>query len=55
MAAYSDQPNLVEKAVLKLYEPKNQARLLQLAWRISLLMLVLGFIIILKSILPNFM
>lgn len=55
MAAYKDRPNLVEKAVIKLGEPENQVRLLQAAWRISLLMLVLGFIIILKTILPNFM
>ena len=37
MAACDDRPNLVERAVLKLGEPQNQARLLQVAWRISLL------------------
>ena len=52
MAVDEDQPNLVEKVVIKLSERENQARLLQAAWRISLLMLVLGFIIILKTILP---
>lgn len=55
MAACKDRPNLVEKAVIKLGEPENQARLLQVAWRISLLMMVLGFIIIFKTILPNLM
>lgn len=54
MAACKDRPNLVERAILKLGEPENQARLLQAAWRISLLMMVLGFIIILKTIFPNF-
>ena len=54
MAACDDQSNLIERAVLKLGEPENQARLLQAAWRISLLMMVLGFIIILKTIFPNF-
>ncbi|MDD3041674.1 MAG: hypothetical protein PHV51_03495 [Methanosarcinaceae archaeon] len=53
MAAYRDQPNLVEKAVLKLSEPENQAWLLKVAWRISLLMLVLGFLIIIKTLLQN--
>lgn len=53
MAAYRDQPNLIEKAVFKLGKPENQARLLQVAWKISLLMLVLGFLIILKTLLPN--
>jgi len=55
MAACDDRPNMVERAVLKLCEPQNQARLLQVAWRISLLMMVLGFIIILKTVYPNFM
>jgi hypothetical protein len=55
MAACNDQPNLVERAVLKLWEPKNQARLLQAAWRISLLMMVFGFLLIIKTISPNFM
>jgi len=53
MATCKDQSNLVEKAVLKLSEPENQARLLKLAWRISLLMLVLGLLIILKEVLPK--
>ena len=55
MAACDDQPNLVEKIIFKLGEPENQARLLQVAWRISLLMMILGFIIILKTVSPNFM
>ncbi|KAF5040198.1 MULTISPECIES: V-type ATP synthase subunit G [Methanosarcina] len=55
MAECDDRPNLVERAVMKLGEPKNQARLLQVAWRISLLMMVIGFIIIIKTISPNFM
>ncbi len=55
MAAHRDQPNLVEKAVIKLGEPQSQVRLLQMAWRISLIMLVFGFIIILKTIIPEFM
>lgn len=54
MAACKDRPNLVERTILKLGEPENQARLLQAAWRISLLMMVLGFIIIIKTIFPNF-
>lgn len=54
MAACKDRPNLVERAIFKLGEPENQARLLQIAWRISLIMMVLGFIIILKTIFPNF-
>lgn len=54
MAACKDRPNLVERTILKLGEPENQARLLQAAWRISLLMMILGFIIILKTIFPNF-
>lgn len=54
MTACKDRPNLVERAILKLGEPENQARLLQAAWRISLLMMVLGFIIILRTIFPNF-
>jgi len=52
MTACDDQPNLVERAVFKLGEPQNQARLLQVAWRISLLMMVLGFIIMLRTISP---
>jgi hypothetical protein len=55
MAACDDQPNLVERAVLKLWEPENQARLLQVAWLISLLMMILGFILIIKTIVPNFL
>ncbi|WP_410507737.1 hypothetical protein RSJ42_13140 [Methanosarcina hadiensis] len=55
MAACDDQPNLVEKIIFKLGEPENQARLLQVAWRISLLMMILGFIIILKTVSPNIM
>ncbi len=55
MTACEDRPNLIERAVLKLGEPENQARLLQAAWKISLLMMVLGFIIIIKTIYPNFM
>lgn len=55
MAACDDRPNLVERAVLKLGEPKNQARLLQVAWKISLLMMVMGFIIMIKTIYPEFM
>lgn len=54
MAGCDDQSNLIERAVLKLWEPENQARLLRAAWFISLLMLVLGFIIMLKTIFPNF-
>lgn len=54
MAACDDRPNMVERAVLKLGEPQNQARLLQIAWRISLLMMILGFLIIIKTIYPNF-
>lgn len=53
MEAYRDQPNLVEKAIFKLSEPENQARLIKVSWRISLLMLVLGFLIILKTLFPN--
>jgi len=52
MAACDDRPNLVERAVFKLGEPKNQARLLQVAWKISLLMMVLGFIIMIRTISP---
>ncbi|MFZ2497380.1 MAG: hypothetical protein ACP5N0_03960 [Methanosarcina sp.] len=55
MATCEDRPNLVERVVLKLGEPKNQARLLQVAWKISLLMMVLGFIIILKTVSTNLM
>jgi hypothetical protein len=55
MVACDDRPNLVERAVFKLSEPKNQARLLQVAWKISLLMMVLGFIIMIKTICPDFM
>jgi len=55
MAACDDQPNLVERAVLKLLEPENQARLLQVAWRISFLMMIFGFFLIIKTILPYFM
>lgn len=54
MAECDDRPNVVERTILKLGEPQNQARLLQVAWRISLLMMVMGFIIILKTISPNF-
>ncbi|KKG11135.1 ATP synthase subunit G [Methanosarcina sp. 2.H.T.1A.6] len=54
MAGCDDQSNMIERAVLKLGEPENQARLLQAAWLISLLMMVFGFIIILKTIFPNF-
>jgi hypothetical protein len=55
MAACNDRPNLVERAVFKLAEPKNQARLLQVAWKISLLMMVMGFIIMIKTIYPDFL
>ncbi len=55
MAEYEDQPNLVEKAILKLGEPQNLARLLQLAWRVSLFMMVLGFILMFKAISPTFL
>jgi hypothetical protein len=55
MTACNDRPNLVERAVFKLGEPKYQALLLQVAWRISLLMMVLGFIIMIKTIYPDFM
>ncbi|MGB9940783.1 hypothetical protein [Methanosarcina sp.] len=55
MAACDDRPNLVERAVFKLAEPKNQARLLQVAWKISLLMMIMGFMIIIKTIYPDFM
>jgi hypothetical protein len=53
MAACDDRPNLVERAVLKLWEPENQARLLQAAWRISFLMMIFGSLIILKTIFPE--
>jgi hypothetical protein len=55
MAACDDRPNLVEKAILKLGEPQNLARLLQLAWRVSLFMMVLGFILMFKAISPTFL
>jgi hypothetical protein len=55
MAACDDRPNLIEKAVFKLVEPKSQARLLQAAWKISLLMMVFGIILIVKTIYPDFM
>jgi hypothetical protein len=55
MAMSKDRPNLVERTVLKLGEPENQARLLQAAWRISFLMMILGFLIILKTASPNLM
>jgi hypothetical protein len=55
MAACEDRPNLVERIIDKLGEPQNQARLLQVAWKISLLMMVMGFIIIIKTIYPDFM
>jgi hypothetical protein len=55
MAAYDDRPNLIERAIFKLGEPKNQARLLQVAWKISLLMMVMGFIIMIKTIYPDFL
>jgi hypothetical protein len=54
MAECDDRPNLVERVVLKLGEPQNQARLLQVAWRVSLLMMILGFIIMLRTI-SNYM
>lgn len=54
MVKNDDKSNMIERAVLKLWEPENQARLLQTAWLISLLMMVLGFIIMLKTIFPNF-
>jgi len=54
MEGSDDQSNLIERAVLKLWEPENQARLVQSAWLISLFMMFLGFIIILKTIFPNF-
>jgi hypothetical protein len=50
MKECDDRPNLVERVVLKLGEPQNQARLLQVAWRVSLLMMVMGFIIMLRTI-----
>jgi len=50
MAECDDRPNLVERAIMKLGEPQNQARLLQVAWKISLLMMVMGFIIMLRTI-----
>ncbi|MGI6043903.1 MAG: hypothetical protein ACOX79_06785 [Methanosarcina sp.] len=52
MVACDDRPNLVERAILKLGEPKNQARLLQVAWKISLFMMIMGFIIIIKTVSP---
>jgi hypothetical protein len=55
MAACDDLPNLVERAVLKLWEPENQARLFQAAWRISFLMMIFGSIMILRTISPSFM
>jgi hypothetical protein len=55
MAACDDRPNLVEKAIFKLGEPQNLARLLQLAWRVSLFMMVLGFILMFKAISPTFL
>lgn len=54
MSKRDDNSNLIERAVLKLGEPENQGRLLQTAWLISLLMMVFGLIIILKTIFPNF-
>jgi len=54
MVKRDDKSNLIERAVLKLGEPENQARLLQIAWLISLLMMVFGLIIILRTIFPNF-
>jgi hypothetical protein len=55
MAECDDQSNLIERVVFKLAEPQNQARLLQVAWKISLFMMVLGFILIIKTVYPNFM
>lgn len=55
MAACDDRPNLVERVLYKLGEPKNQVRLFQVAWRISLLMMVMGFILMIKAISPDFM
>ncbi|WP_292388085.1 hypothetical protein [Methanosarcina sp. UBA5] len=55
MAACDDRPNLVERVIFKLGEPKNQARLLQAAWKISLLMMVFGIILMVKTVSPDFM
>ncbi|MDD3248583.1 MAG: hypothetical protein PHF18_17270 [Methanosarcina sp.] len=54
MVKRDDKLNPIERAVLKLGEPENQGRLLQIAWLISLLMMVFGLIIILRTIFPNF-
>jgi hypothetical protein len=53
MAAFDDRPNLIERAIFKLSEPENQARLLQAAWRISLLMMIFGFLLVLKTVSPD--
>jgi len=55
MATCEDRPNLVERAILKLGEPENQARLIQAAWKISLLMMILGIFVAIKTVSPNFM
>jgi hypothetical protein len=55
MTACDEGSNLIERAVFKLAEPQNQARLLQAAWMISLLMMFMGLIIILKTVYPNFL
>jgi hypothetical protein len=55
MTSCDDRPNLVERAVLKMGKPENQARLFQAAWRISFLMMIFGAIMILRTISPSFM
>lgn len=46
---------MVERVILKLGEPENQARLIQAAWKISLLMMILGIFVAAKTVSPNFM
>jgi hypothetical protein len=55
MAMCEDRPNLIERLILKLGKPENQARLIQVAWKISLLMMILGILVIIKIVSPNFM
>ena len=46
---------MVERVILKLGEPENQARLIQVAWKISLLMMILGIFVAIKTVSPNLM
>jgi hypothetical protein len=55
MEMCEDRPNLIERLILKLGKPENQARLIQVAWKISLLMMILGMLVIIKTVSPNFM